>query len=330
MTLKKFLVFLTVLTMIAAVSCKKEKAPEKIFKTVSADTNLIENPGEQKPINVTNGKLKRGEYLILEEEKYFDEKRFFRVTIEGTKTIGWINSVNVKDGKLDSETVIQDDTLYIRPNVKSDKAGSVKAGQVVFKLEDSGEFVLIQFPGKEAYILKSSLGNADDVIKTVSISGVGKAEITSSSQFIPSEGKETVFDPRNVFDGNDKTAWGEGKTGGDGIGESITITLENTISIASISIINGYTYTDETYNDNHRVASLKITSDTGMSVILNFDDNIKNFQTRDCEPNIYGRSFTFMINSIYKGKYNRTYISEIKIKPGSSVNYDYEEPQGDD
>ena len=317
MTVKRLVILLTALTIIAAVSCKNKEAESgKIFKTVSVESDLIEDPSELKPKKVTNGKVNRGEYLILEEEGVFDNKTYFKVTIVDTKTNGWISSANVKDGKLKSITVIQDEVMYTRPNIKSDKAGTIKAGQVVFKLEESGEFALIQISGgKEAYIPKSSLGDAEDVVKTVSIPGLGKAVVTASSQKIPSEGKETWYDPRNAFDGNKDTSWGEGKTGGDGVGESITLTFENPVSISSISLINGYTHSknEEYYTKSSRIASLKITSDTGGSVVLDFEDDIRDYQTRDCEPNISGRSFTFMINGVYKGPWNSCYISELKI-----------------
>ena len=311
MTLKNFLVFLTVLTMVAAVSCKK-KEPEKIFKTVAVDSNLIENPGEQKPINVTNGKVKRGEYLILEEERDFGGKKFFRVTIEGVTTKGWIDAANVRDNKLKSITIVEDADIYMRPNIKSDKTGTVKAGQVAFNLETNGEFILIQYPGKEGYVLRSSVGDSSDVIKTVSISGVGKAEISASSQYLTTEGKEADYDPRNVFDGKIETSWCEGKSD-DGIGEYISITLNNHMAITSISMVNGSGKSEESYYNNNRVASLKITSDTGGSVVVNFDDNNMDYQTQEID--ISGRTFKFIINSVHKGKtFRDTCISEIKLK----------------
>ena len=323
MTLKKLLISLTILAMIASVSCKKEKQPEKIFKTVSVDSILIENPGEAKPVNVPNGKVKRGEYLIFEEEADFSGKKFLRVTIEGVKTNGWINAANVKDGKLTSVTVIEDTDLYMRPNVKSDKIGTVKAGQVAFNLESSDDFILIQYPGKEGYILKSSIGDAGDVIKTVSIPGVGKAEISASSQYLTSEGGETIYDPRNVFDGNIKTSWCEGKPG-DGIGEYIAITLSGYMGITSISVFNGSGKSEESYYNNNRVASLRITSDTGGSVVVNFDDNTMDYQTREID--ITGRTFKFIINSVYKGeKFSDTCITGIKLKAEDRPGYgDYE------
>ncbi|MCL2025420.1 MAG: hypothetical protein FWG92_01275 [Leptospirales bacterium] len=310
MILKRVLIFLAVSTMIASLSCKKE--PGKIFKTVSVNSNLIENPGEQKPVNVVNGKVNRGEYLILEEERDFNGKKFFKVTIEGVKTNGWINAADVIDGKLRSITIVEDTDLYMRPNTKSDKIGTVRAGQVAFNLENSGDFILIQYPGREGYILRTTIGHPGDVIKTVSIPGVGKAEISASSQYLASEGRETDYDSRNAFDGRIVTAWCEGKIG-DGIGEYITIDLNNHMAITSISIVNGSGRSEEAYYNNNRVASLKITSDTGRSVVLNFNDNTIDYQTRNTY--ITGRSFNFVLNSIYKGqKFNNTCISEIRLK----------------
>jgi len=315
MSLKKILVSLTVLSMIAAVSCKK-KEPEKVFKTVTADTYLVQNPGEKKAINVTNGKVKRGEYLVLGEEKDFNGKKFFNVTIEGVSTKGWIDSEKVRDGKLQSVTVTKDEDLYIRPNLKSDKAGTVKAGQVAFKLEESGEFVLIQFPGKEAYILKTSLGDAGMVLKTISIAGAGKATISASSQYLPGEGKETLYDPRNAFDGKLQTSWCEGKTNDDGVGEYITLTFDDYVVITGVSVVNGSASSEESYNNNNRVATLKIASEDS-SHVINLVDNNLDYQSG--EPfEIYGRTFRFIINSVHKGKVSDTCISEIKIEAHTS------------
>jgi len=315
MSLKKVLVSFIVLLMVAAISCKK-KEPDKVFKTVTVDTFLIQNPGEKKAINVTNGKVKRGEYLILNGEKDVNGKKFLDVTIEGVSTRGWIESEKARDGKLQSVTVTKDEDLYIRPNLKSDKAGTVKAGQVAFKIEEKNEFVLIQFPGKEAYILKSSLGDAGMVLKTITISGAGKATISASSQYLPGEGKETLYDPRNAFDGKLQTSWCEGKNNDDGVGEYITLTFDDYVVITGVSVVNGSASSEESYNNNNRVASLKIASEDS-SQIINLVDN--NLDYQKSEPmELYGRTFRFIINSVYKGKVSDTCISEIKIDAHTS------------
>src|SRR5512145_419479 len=130
--MKRVLVSFIVLALAFTVSCGKKA--DKAFKTIAVDSYLIENPGEKKAVNVANGKVKRGEYVIVNEEKDFGGKKFINVTIEGVSTKGWIDAANVKDGKLVSVTVVKDEDLYTRPNLKSEKAGTVKAGQVAFKL----------------------------------------------------------------------------------------------------------------------------------------------------------------------------------------------------
>lgn len=301
---------LTLLFFITFSCAKKE--PEKKIKTVMVDAYLIENPGEKKTKNVQNGKVKRGEYVVINEEKDFNGKKYFNVTIEGVSTTGWLDSANARDGKLESVTVIKDDDLYTRPNIKSDKTGTVKAGQVAFKLEEKDQFVLIQYPGKEAYILKTSLGKASMIVKSIAISGLGKATITASSQYIPTEGKESQFDPRNAFDNKLQTAWCEGKNGDDGIGEYIYLTFENSVMITKVSIVNGYAVSNEAYKNNNRVATLKIVSeDSGKEVIIELADDNFDYQSQDIM--LKGTSFKFVIDKVYKGKVSDTCISEIKL-----------------
>ena len=302
---------MSVLALAFSVSCGK-KEPDKKFKTVAVESTLVTNPGEKKPVFVTNGKVKRGEYLILNEEKDFNGKKYINVTIEGVSTTGWMDAANVKDGKLQSVTVIKDEDLYTRPNLKSEKTGTVKAGQVAFKIEEANEFVLIQYPGKEAYILKSSLGDASMVIRTITISGLGKATVAASSQYLSGEGKEGNFDPRNVFDGKIQTAWCEGKNNDDGIGEYVILNFESPVVLTKVSVVNGYANTEDSYNNNNRAAAIKIVSGNGTNVSMELVDNNLDYQTQEME--LYGTSFKFFIDKVYKGKMSDTCISEIKLE----------------
>ncbi|HPS56632.1 MAG TPA: hypothetical protein PK514_00875 [Spirochaetota bacterium] len=309
--LKRVTVLFIVLIMTFAIGCGK-KEPAKAYKTVAVDSYLVENPGEKKLVYVPKGKLKRGEYVIVNEERDVSGKKFINVTIDGVTTRGWIDAVNLKEGKLESVAVIKDDDLYLRPNLKSEKTGTVKAGQVAFKIEENNEFVLIQFPGKEAYILKASLGDASMVIRTITIVGLGKATVAASSQYLPSEGKETSFDPRNVFDGKVQTAWCEGKSSDEGIGEFIILTFEKPVVLTQVGVVNGYASTGDSYKNNSRVASLKVISGNGQEVVIDLVDSNLDFQTSAME--LYGTSFKFMINKVYSGKMSDTCISEIRLE----------------
>jgi hypothetical protein len=323
--LKRVTVLFTVLIMAFAIGCGK-KEPAKAYKTVAVDSYLVENPGEKKLVFVPKGKIKRGEYVIVNEERDVNGKKFINVTIDGVTTKGWVDAANLKEGKLESVTVIKDDDLYLRPNLKSEKTGTVKAGQVAFKIEENNEFVLIQFPGKEAYILKGSLGDASMVIRTITIVGLGKATVAASSQFLSSEGKEASFDPRNAFDGKLQTAWSEGKSNDEGIGEFIILTFEKPVVLTQVGVVNGYANTEESYKNNSRVASLKVISGNGQEVVIDLVDNNLDFQNSGME--LYGTSFKFMINKTYSGKMSDTCISEIKLEGRTDFATDDEYGEG--
>ncbi|EMO23688.1 NADase-type glycan-binding domain-containing protein [Leptospira santarosai] len=309
-----FKIFLFALTItLITINCKKSK-------TVLSDAILLENPGEKKPIYVTDGKVKRGEYVTLLEEKEFDGVKFNLVEIKGVSTKGWLNEKSLYEGELKSATVIKDADLFLRPNEKSEKAGKAKAGLVVFKLEEKDNFVYIQFPGKKAYISKNDLGDGETVIKTIAIPGLGNATLLSSSQYIQSEGKELDFDPRNVFDGKFQTGWCEGKTGDDGIGESVTISFPSAIRLSEISLVNGYAKSEDSYKNNNRIASLKVESSYGSSATLDFDDNNFDYQTKSLD--ITGETFKFIISKVHKGKISDTCLSEIKLT-GSEYTPEY-------
>jgi hypothetical protein len=299
----KVILFLLIFSVIT-INCKKSK-------TILADAVLIENPGEKKPVFVPDGKVKRGEFVTLLEEKDFEGVKYNLVQIKGVSTKGWLEEKGLFEGELKTATVIRDADLYLRPNEKSEKSGKVKAGLVVFILEDAEKFTLIQYPGKKAYILKEDLGDGETVVKTISIPGLGSATVTASSQYIQTEGRELDYDPRNAFDSKFQTGWCEGKTSDDGIGESITISFPTTIQLTDISVVNGYAKSEDSYKNNNRVASLKVEASYGKTESFDFEDNIFDLQTRP--TSLVGSTFKFIITKVHKGKLTDTCLSEIKL-----------------
>lgn len=306
---KAVLCFLACAFACMLVACGK-------MKTVTTDSYLIENPGEKKPVYVQNGKVKRGEYVKVKEEKIANGAKFFLVEIEGVTTKGWLEEKVLKDGKLESVTVITDSPLYSRPNLKSEKAGQVAAGQVAFKIEEKDSFVLINYPGKEAYIEKANLGEGSMVVKTVTFPGLGKATVSATSQFSFGEGKELEFDPRNLFDGSLQTAWCEGKPD-DGIGEYVQVTFPQTVQLTGIDIVNGWAKGEEYYKQNGRVAELKIVSNTDQEAVVTLTD--ENYDYQHSDISVGGTSFKFIINKVHKGKDPDTCISEIKLQGTSTA-----------
>ncbi|TGL59239.1 NADase-type glycan-binding domain-containing protein [Leptospira sarikeiensis] len=303
---RKFLnfLFLILIAALFATNCKKSK-------TVISDSVLLENPGEKKPVYVPDGKVKRGEFVTLLEEKDFNGTKYNYIQIKGVDTKGWLDEKNLYEGELQSATIVRDADLFLRPNEKSEKSGKARAGQVVFKLEEKDNFVYIQYPGKKAYIAKSDLGDGVMVVKSIEIPGLGSGTISASSQYIQSEGKELDYDPRNVFDGKFQTGWCEGKTGDDGLGEYVNISFPTAIHLSEISVVNGLARSEESYKLNNRIASLKVESSYGGTVTLDLDDN--NFDLQAIPVDLVGSSFRFIITKVHKGKVNDSCVSEIKL-----------------
>ncbi len=309
----------TILVVILAIclgtSCKK-------MHTVIVDVSLIENPGEKQPRYVPKGYLKRGEHVKILNEKLVNGAKFLQVQIEGVDTKGWIEEKWLKEGKLQSVTVVRDADIFTRPNDKSPKLGiRARAGQVAFQLSTSGEFSQVQYPGVEGYVMKSHLGDGSMVVRTVSIPGLGVANVSATSQYKRTEGTEAEFDPRNLFDGSLQTAWCEGKSGDDaGVGESISLNFENPVTIEKVEIVNGWTRSEELYNMNSRVSSMRVTAAGGGSSTVSLQD--KEFDYQSAELNLSGFSFQFTIDGIHKGRDPDTCVAEIRIigRPGPAAN----------
>lgn len=287
-----------------------------------ADGALIQNPDDKKPVKVPGGEIKRGENVFLVEEKNFGGKKYMLVQIDKVTTKGWIEAGNISPGKIASATILRDTDFYSRPSLKSPKSGKAKAGVVVFVLSSDEQFSKVQFPGGEGYIEKANLGDANMVIRTVNIPGIGSVIVSASSTYKSTEGKEAEYDVRNVFDGGIKTGWCEGKDDDNGIGETITLSLPHAIRLESVSVVNGLTASEASYKNNNRVSQLSVEgSDQGKDTIT-LNDDIYDYQDHNMTsgPTIQGSRLTFRIEGVHAGKTKDTCISEIKIT-GSEVSY---------
>lgn len=322
-TLNRKVWLLIAVALFALTGCGKK------YRTVLVDVVLIQDPGAPKVAYVPNSLLKRGEFVIEKEKKSVNGKDYLMVQIDGVDTSGWVEERYTYPEKLTSQTVTEDADLFVRPHPQSPKYGRAKAGQKVFVLEQKDSYSLIQYPGVKAYIKSNNLGKENEAVKTVSMPGFGSASISASSQLVRGVGKELEFDPRNLFDKSLQTAWCEGKSGEDGLGESITLNFTENITISKISIVNGWAKSEDTYKDNNRVAKLKVTGGNGNEVSIDLQDENYDYQDFPVDGAVIltGTSFKFTIDDVYKGKKRNTCISEIKLETNrADQNQNKEEP----
>jgi hypothetical protein len=150
-----------------------------------------------------------------------------------------------------------------------------------------------------------------------------------SSSFLTENigGKKIEYEPKNLFKKRlplgpresrrwswlaDSIPWVEGKAD-SGIGESITVSLENPVNV--INILNGYVDIEKKhlYRQNNRVSVMKIIDlDNNKEYILNFKDKVYyNSQVLDGKT----RNIKLIIEDVYKGtKFNDTCITEMKFE----------------
>jgi len=295
-------------SLVLIASCAK-------YKTVAENTALVENPGEKKVVNVENGKVSRGEYVKVVEEKDFDGKTFIKVQLEGVDTRGWLERKYLLDGKLTSMYITADADMFARPTVKSEKTGRARGGQQVLILKDAGEFSQVSISGKEAFIQKTFIGPQEAVVRTVAIPGIGNAKVRCSSYLITASSGELKYDPRNCFDRSIQTAWVEGKSGDDGIGEWVSIQFDEPVNLTGIEVVNGFAANENWYKANNRVASLRIEAEN-RTIDWDFSDDNYDYQAvtpEDGVLNLHGSTFKFIITKVHKGKVPDTVIGEIKL-----------------
>ena len=133
-----------------------------------------------------------------------------------------------------------------------------------------------------------------------------------ASSYLEEEDYDISHDADKIIDGDNKTAWCE-NANGDGIGETITISLSEDCVIHGIKILNGYQKSDDLYYKNSRPSSLDIYFSDGQYESINLTDNL-GWQTFDFDNYYISNTIEISIQDVYPGsKYDDTLITEIKI-----------------
>ncbi len=115
-----------------------------------------------------------------------------------------------------------------------------------------------------------------------------------------------------AIDGSTKTGWVEAVSG-QGIGESITLTLTETSQVSGFTIWAGYHKSSDLYQKNSRPSSLQISFSDSSMIVINLEDNMS-AQTFYFEQPVMTDQVVITIQSVYPGtKYEDTVISEIQL-----------------
>jgi cytoskeletal protein RodZ len=116
----------------------------------------------------------------------------------------------------------------------------------------------------------------------------------------------------NVLDKDNSTAWSEGVSG-NGIGEVLTITLDEKCVISGIIIMNGYQKSENLYQKNSRPSDLEVEFSDGTTETIHIHDQM-GWETLNFSQTHVADEISFFIKDVYEGTtYEDTLITEIEI-----------------
>ncbi len=110
---------------------------------------------------------------------------------------------------------------------------------------------------------------------------------------------DSTYGPRNLADDDPRTAWCEGAQG-NGIGESLTIRIDDGPPFRRLILKNGYGKSPRVYENNGRIRTVAITSDTGLQTTVDLAD--QNDERLVYLPGPAQRWVRLTILDVYPGK----------------------------
>jgi len=143
-----------------------------------------------------------------------------------------------------------------------------------------------------------TVSRAEEVCWTQGATQFAAATHYCVSSVLASQSGNT-YGPENLADGDRRTAWCEGVKG-NGIGESITIRIDEGPSFRRLVVSNGYGKSPRVYANNGRIKTVKITSDTGIQTTANLID--QNGELPVYLPGLARRWVRLTILDVYPGE----------------------------
>lgn len=138
--------------------------------------------------------------------------------------------------------------------------------------------------------------------------------VKASSTLAP-EGSLNYVAENLTMPGRD-TSWAEGAPG-DGIGETLTLTLARSSHVSRIGIVNGYAKDQEKYDANNRVKKLEVRVNDGMPFAVTVPDERLTLETYYFdlpEPHRDVKTITLTIAEVHQGtKFDDTCLTHLVL-----------------
>ncbi|MEW5743499.1 MAG: hypothetical protein AB1938_31600 [Myxococcota bacterium] len=135
-----------------------------------------------------------------------------------------------------------------------------------------------------------------------------KARAAPSSVLEPAD----AYHPGYLFDGRLDFGWVEGAKG-PGVGESMTITFEQPVTVTALELWNGYQRSDDHFAKNARAKKLAVALDGAAPVDLLVKDE-QGAQKLALPKPVAVKSLTLTVKEVYPGsRYEDLVLSELRV-----------------
>jgi hypothetical protein len=142
---------------------------------------------------------------------------------------------------------------------------------------------------------------------------------TASCEAPPSvdgAGNQIRYKPANTYDGDLSTAW---RCNGDGVGQSLTLSLPDQVRVGEVGLVPGYAKTDprsgaDRYAENNRITRVRWTFSDGSSIVQRLDGSATNRELQTVRiPLTEANQVVVEILDSVRGSRNTVAISEVRI-----------------
>lgn len=142
---------------------------------------------------------------------------------------------------------------------------------------------------------------------------------TASCEAPPSvdaAGNRIRYEPANTYDGDLSTAW---RCNGDGVGQTLTLSLPAKSRVGEVGLVPGYAKTDprsgaDRYRENNRITRVRWTFPDGTSIVQRLDGSPTNRELQTVRiPLTEAGQVTIEVLASVRGARNTVAVSEVRI-----------------
>lgn len=142
---------------------------------------------------------------------------------------------------------------------------------------------------------------------------------TASCEAPPSvdaAGNRIRYEPANTYDGDLSTAW---RCNGDGVGQTLTLSLAEGVRIGEVGLVPGYAKTDprsgaDRYAENNRITRVRWTFADGTSIVQSLDGSATNREMQTVRiPLTESNQVEIEVLASTPGARNTIAVSEVRV-----------------